>query len=82
MPHFENGSMIREWACRGLEIIGAELDYFENGVRHDEAVISKPSSRVKIMVIPTNEELMIARDTREIVLALARDHAAADHRTS
>ncbi len=63
----ENGSMVREWSCRGLEIIGAELDLFENGVRHDEAIISKPSSRVKIMVIPTNEELMIARDTRDLV---------------
>ena len=65
----ENGSMIREWSCRGLEILGAELDPFENGVRHDEAIISKPTSRVKIMVVPTNEELMIARDTRDLVLA-------------
>ena len=70
----ENGSMIREWACRGLGIIGAELDPFENGVRHDEAVISKASSRVKIMVVPTNEELMIARDTRDLVLAHRHDH--------
>jgi len=65
----ENGSMIREWACRGLEIIGAELDPFENGVRHDESIISKPHSRTKIMIIPTDEELMIARDTKELVLA-------------
>ena len=65
----ENGSMIREWSCRGLEILGAELDPFENGVRHDEAVISKPHSKVKIMIIPTNEELMIARDTRDLVLS-------------
>jgi acetate kinase len=70
----ENGSMIREWACRGLEIIGAELDPFENGVRHDEAIISKPTSRVRIMVVPTNEELMIARDTRDLVLAPKHDH--------
>ncbi len=71
----ENGSMIREWACRGLEIIGAELDHFENGVRHDEAVISKPHSRVKIMVIPTNEELMIARDTRQLVMSTQTNQA-------
>jgi acetate kinase len=70
----ENGSMIREWACRGLGILGAELDPFENGVRHDEAVISKATSRVKIMVVPTNEELMIARDTRDLVLARKHDH--------
>ncbi len=63
----EHGSLVREWACRGLEVLGAELDLFENGVRHDEAFISKPGSRVKIMVIPTNEELMIARDTRDLL---------------
>ncbi len=73
----ENGSMIRQWACRGLEILGAELDPFENGVRHDEAVISKPTSRVKIMVVPTNEELMIARDTRDLVLTANHDHQRA-----
>jgi len=71
----ENGSMIRQWACRGLEIMGAELDPFENGVRHDEAIISKPTSRVKIMVVPTDEELMIARDTRDLVLAAERQRA-------
>ncbi len=71
----ENGSMIRQWACRGLEILGAELDPFENGVRHDEAIISKPTSRVKIMVVPTNEELMIARDTRDLVVAASHQRA-------
>jgi acetate kinase len=65
----ENDSLVREWACRGLEIIGAVLDPFKNATRHDEAIISKASSRVKIMIIPTNEELMIARDTRDLVLA-------------
>ena len=63
----ENASLVREWACQGLEIIGATLDPFKNATRHDEAIISKESSRVKIMIIPTNEELMIARDTRELV---------------
>ncbi|MEZ4387756.1 MAG: acetate kinase [Candidatus Krumholzibacteriia bacterium] len=71
----ENGSMIREWACRGLEILGAELDHFENGVRHDEAIISKAHSRVKIMVIPTNEELMIARDTHQLVMSKQTNQA-------
>jgi acetate kinase len=65
----EHASLIREWACRGLEAIGAILDPFKNATRHDESIISKMSSRVKIMIIPTNEELMIARDTRELVLA-------------
>ncbi|RKZ14591.1 acetate kinase, partial [bacterium] len=64
----ENASLVREWACRGLEALGAVLDPFKNATRHDEAIISKAASRVKIMIVPTNEELMIARDTRDLVL--------------
>ena len=64
----EHASLVREWACSGLEAIGAALDPFKNATRHDEAIISKMSSRVKIMIIPTNEELMIARDTRDLIL--------------
>lgn len=60
----EHASLVREWACRGLDVFGATLDTFKNATRHDEAIISKSSSRVKIMIVPTNEELMIARDTR------------------
>lgn len=62
----ENDSLVREWACRGLEIIGAELDPFKNATRRDEAMISKLSSRIAIMIVPTNEELMIARDTASL----------------
>ncbi len=62
----ENDSLVREWACRGLGIIGAVLDPFKNATRRDEAIISKMSSRVTIMIVPTNEELMIARDTMAI----------------
>ncbi len=65
----EHASLVREWACKGLDAIGAVLDPFKNATRHDEAIISKASSRVKIMIVPTNEELMIARDTRDLVLA-------------
>jgi len=65
----EHASLVREWACDGLEAIGAVLDPFKNATRHDEAIISKMSSRVSIMIVPTNEELMIARDTRDLVLA-------------
>ena len=64
----EHASLVREWACDGLEAIGAILDPFKNATRHDEAIISKMSSRVSIMIVPTNEELMIARDTRDLVL--------------
>ncbi len=64
----EHASLVREWACEGLQAIGAVLDPFKNATRHDEAIISKMSSRVKIMIVPTNEEVMIARDTRDLVL--------------
>ncbi len=64
----ENASLVREWACQGFEAIGAILDPFKNATRHDEAIISKASSRVKIMIVPTNEELMIARDTKGLAL--------------
>jgi acetate kinase len=63
----EHDSLVREWSCQGLEIIGAQLDTFKNATRHDEAIISKMGSRVKIMIIPTNEELMIARDTLALI---------------
>jgi acetate kinase len=63
----ENDSLVREWACRGLEIIGAHLDPFKNATRRDESIISKMSSRVAILIVPTNEELMIARDTQDII---------------
>ncbi len=76
----ENDSLVREWSCRGLEIIGALLDPFKNATRRDEAVISKMSSRVAIMIVPTNEELMIARDTVDVAFPAAVatvDHVAA-----
>jgi len=67
----ENDSLVREWSCRGLEIIGAQLDPFKNATRRDEAIISKMSSRVTIMIVPTNEELMIARDTLALAFTAA-----------
>ncbi len=63
----ENSITMRDKLCNGLEYLGLELDKEANNVRAEEAVISKEGSKVKAIVIPTNEELMIARDTvREI----------------
>ena len=67
----EHDSLVREWSCQGLDILGAQLDTFKNATRHDEAVISRMGSRVKIMIVPTNEELMIARDTAALVFEAA-----------
>ncbi|MDM8534226.1 acetate kinase [Clostridiaceae bacterium HSG29] len=51
----------------GMEFLGAKLDVEENKVRSVEKFINSDDSKIKIMVIPTNEELMIARDTKELV---------------
>ncbi|HHW54217.1 MAG: acetate kinase [bacterium] len=63
----ENGIAIREEICRGLEFLGAVIDPEKNKVRGKEAEVSRDDSAVKIFVIPTNEELMIAQDTLELV---------------
>ncbi|MDD2220923.1 MAG: acetate kinase [Clostridia bacterium] len=63
----ENSSLIRKKVCSQLAVIGAALDEEANLNACGETVISLPDSKVKIFVIPTNEELVIARDTLEIV---------------
>jgi acetate kinase len=61
----ENSPPIRERICKGLEWLGIEIDEEVNAklVGGKEGETGKPSSRVKLFVIPTNEELLIARDT-------------------
>ena len=65
----ENSPLVRARACEGLEYMGLELDEKANAAAVGrEMLISKPESRVKVYTIPTNEELVIARDTARIVL--------------
>lgn len=60
----ENDVRVREAACKGLEFIGVDFDSEANsGIHGKEAFISTADSRVKVMVVPTNEELMIVNDT-------------------
>jgi len=67
----ENGPETREEVCKGLEFLGIDLDPAKNnGLRSKEAVISRDNARVKVMVVPTNEELVIAEDTMRIVETL------------
>ena len=64
----ENGNEFREHVLEGLEWLGIKLDKEKNGKlfrRGEENIISADDSKVKIYVIPTNEELMIARETKE-----------------
>ncbi|AYC29848.1 acetate/propionate family kinase [Paenisporosarcina cavernae] len=63
----ENSTLIREKVMSGLQFMGVFLDPELNHVRGKEAFISFPHSPVKILVIPTNEEVVIARDTVEII---------------
>jgi acetate kinase len=64
----ENQTGMREAACEGLEFMGIKIDKAVNAtVRGKEAVISTPDSKVKVVVIPTDEELMIATDTMALV---------------
>ena len=63
----ENGIDMREMIASNMEFLGMKLDKEANKVRGKERVISTEDSKVKILLIPTNEELMIARDTLALV---------------
>lgn len=63
----ENSSLTRRESLRGLEFLGFTIDDEKNAIRGEVQEISREGSRVKVYEIPTNEELMIARDTAELV---------------
>ena len=63
----ENSPELREKIASGLDFMGVKIDHTRNMVRGKEAIVSTDDSRVKILVIPTNEELVIAQDTASIV---------------
>ncbi len=65
----ENGAAIREAVCRNLEWAGIALDPQKNAVRGKESKISKVESDVEVWIVPTNEELIIARQTRAVLSA-------------
>ncbi len=63
----ENQINIRKGICENLKFMGVEIDENANNCRGEEVEISSANSKIKVYVIPTDEELMIARDTKEIV---------------
>ena len=65
----ENSVEMRESIVAGLKSLGIKLDPERNNVRGEDKLISSDDSSIKVFVIPTNEELMIARDTKELVEA-------------
>ena len=65
----ENGPETRQAICDYLGFMGVKLDAEKNKARSKEVLISTPDSKVQVWVVPTNEELMIAQDTAELVKA-------------
>ncbi|QEK12014.1 acetate kinase [Crassaminicella thermophila] len=63
----ENSASNREEICKGLEFMGVKVDPEKNNIRGKDAIVSTDDSKVKVLVIPTNEELMIAKDTQELL---------------
>ncbi len=63
----ENQIKIREGICNQLTFMGVEIDPEKNNIRSEEKLVSKDSSKVKVYVIPTNEELMIAKETERLI---------------
>ena len=63
----ENQINIRKGICEQLKFMGVEIDVDANNIRSEEKLVSKPDSKVKIYVIPTNEELMIAKETQRLI---------------
>ena len=62
----ENSPTTREAICQGLEFMGIKVDSEKNNVRGKSVEVSTSDATVKVFVIPTNEELMIARDTKTL----------------
>ncbi len=62
----ENDIGMREFICNDMGNLGIKLDPFKNKVRGQETIISADDAKVKVLLIPTNEELMIARDTYKL----------------
>lgn len=64
----EKSSYSRSEICKQLGVLGVEISGKANLVKGEEAEISSPDSKVRVFVVPTNEELMIARETAELVM--------------
>lgn len=68
----ENSSLIREKICDGLEFLGSHLDKAKNNIRGEIREIGMEDDKVKLLVIPTNEELVIAQETEAICTNIVR----------
>ena len=69
----ENQVSTRLESCSGLEFLGVKIDVERNNVRGKETIISSDDSKVKVVLVPTDEEIVIARDTRDVVNSLEKN---------
>ena len=67
MYFYRNQTSMRSEVCKNMEFLGIKFDESKNNVRGEEAIISADDSKVKVVVIPTDEELMIATDTMNLL---------------
>ncbi|MBP3502208.1 MAG: acetate kinase [Clostridia bacterium] len=63
----ENQKNRRAGICKKLEFLGIKIDEAKNEIRGEEVEISAPDSKIKVFVVPTNEELVIARETKKLI---------------
>ena len=63
----ENSDVVREAVCKDMDFLGIKIDVQKNKVRSKLTDISAEGSKVKVLIVPTNEELMIARDTKRLI---------------
>lgn len=63
----ENDDIVRKAVCEGISYLGVEFNEANNNIRGTEVLLSKPSSKVKVVICPTDEELVIASDTYKLV---------------
>jgi len=63
----ENSVLTRQYVCDNLGVLGVELDHDKNNSLRGPVDLSTPQSRVRILLIPTNEEVVIARETVQVV---------------
>ncbi|MEG0499788.1 MAG: acetate kinase, partial [Rikenellaceae bacterium] len=63
----ENDNIVRKAVCEGISYLGVDFNEANNNIRGTEVLLSKPSSKVKVVICPTDEELVIASDTYKLV---------------
>lgn len=63
----ENDNIVRKAVCEGVSYLGVEFDESKNNIRGEEVLLSKASSKVKVVICPTDEELVIASDTYKLI---------------